>query len=92
MNRFALRTAVAVISALLALAGFSRPALAAGLDCDELIDKISKRLDSKRVTDYQLKAVPVEEKAPGKEVGRCERGSRKVMLERGKASEKSDAE
>ncbi|MBK7898682.1 MAG: DUF1161 domain-containing protein [Azonexus sp.] len=77
---------------LLALAGFALPAPAAGLDCDELIDKISRRLESKHVTDYQLKAVPVEEKHPGKEVGRCERGSRKVMLERGKSDNKADAE
>ncbi|HMW78301.1 MAG: DUF1161 domain-containing protein [Betaproteobacteria bacterium] len=78
--------------ALLALAGCALPALAAGLDCDELIDKISRRLESKHVTDYQLKAVPVEEKHPGKEVGRCERGSKKVMLERGKSEGKADAE
>ena len=44
---------------------------------DELIDKISRRLESKHVTDYQLKAVPVEEKHPGKEVGRCEGARRR---------------
>jgi hypothetical protein len=77
---------------LLALAGVTLPAPAAGLDCDELIDKISRRLESKHVTDYQLKAVPVEERHAGKEVGRCERGSKKVMLERGKSENKVDAE
>lgn len=82
-----------VLACGLALAAlFATPASAAVLDCDELLDKIAKRLESKKITDYQLKAVPVAEKHPGKEVGRCQRGSMKVMLERGKPAEHAAGE
>lgn len=74
------------------LAGGAVPVSAGILDCDQLIDKISKRLESKHITDYALTAVPVGESHPGKEVGRCEKSSKKVMLERGKTAEKSSAE
>lgn len=66
----------------LALALSTIPATAAVLDCDELIETIAKRLDSKHVSDYELSAVPVKESHAGKEVGRCEKGAKKVMLER----------
>lgn len=76
----------------LCLAWGAMPASAKILDCDELIDKVAKRLESKHITDYALTAVPVGENHPGKEVGRCENGARKVMLERGKAAEKANQE
>ena len=60
------------------------PAVATALDCDELVEKITQRLESKKITDYQLKAVPVDETHPGKEVGRCQGGTMKVMYLRGK--------
>lgn len=60
------------------------PAAAAVLDCDELVEKITQRLESKHITDYQLKTVPVEENHPGREVGRCQGGTMKVMYLRGK--------
>lgn len=62
---------------------FAFPASAAILDCDELVEKITQRLESKKIADYQLKVVPVNESHPGKEVGRCQGGSMKIMLERG---------
>ena len=63
------------------------PASAAVLNCDELVEKITQRLESKHITDYQLKTVPVEENHPGKEVGRCQGGAMKVMYLRGKPEE-----
>lgn len=81
-----------VISALL-LALASLPATAALLDCDELIEKVSKRLESKGIKDYQLSAVPVKEQHAGREVGTCQGGTMKVMYERNKpAEEKADKE
>lgn len=77
---------------MLGLAVATLPASAKVLDCDELIEKIAKRLDGKKVTDYGLTAVPVAEMHPGKEVGRCQRGAMKVMLERGKETNKGDKE
>lgn len=77
---------------MLGLAVAALPASAQVLDCDVLIEKIAKRLDGKKVTDYGLTAVPVAENHPGKEVGRCNRGSMKVMLERGKEAGKADKE
>jgi hypothetical protein len=67
-------------------------ASAAILDCDDLIEKIAARLESKGITDYQLKAVPIAETHPGKKVGTCNQGSMKVLLQRGKTDEKSDAD
>ena len=77
---------------MLGLAVAALPASAEVLDCDILIEKIAKRLEGKKISDYELTAVPVAEKHPGKEVGRCQRGSMKVMLERGKGTGKADKE
>ncbi len=63
------------------------PASAAVLNCDELVEKITQRLESKHITDYQLKTVPVDENHPGREVGRCQGGTMKVMYLRGKPEE-----
>ena len=79
-----------ILAAMLALSSLS--ASAALLDCDELIEKISKRLESKGISDYQLSAVPVKEAHAGKEVGTCQGGSMKVMLVRGKPAEDAGKE
>lgn len=66
---------------------FSLPASAALLDCQPLAEKITKRLESKRIKDFELKVVPAGDKQTGKEVGRCQGGTMKVMLLRGKTTE-----
>jgi hypothetical protein len=79
-----------LVSLMLALSSLT--CSAAILSCDELIDKVSKRLESKGISDYQLTAVAIKEDHPGKEVGTCQGGTQKVMYERGKAAEKKDKE
>lgn len=64
------------------------PAAAKGvLNCDDLVDKLTKRLESKKVQDFVLKVVPAKEKHAGKVLGRCERGTMKVVRLSGKAAE-----
>jgi hypothetical protein len=74
----------------LVLPGFN--ASAAVLDCDDLIEKIAARLESKGIADFDLKAVPIAETHPGKKVGTCNQGSMKVLLQRGKSSEQAAAD
>ena len=82
--RISLAAALGILAAL--------PASAELLKCEALTEKITQRLESKQIKDYELKVVAAGDKQAGKEVGRCQGGSMKVMLLRGKAAEKSAAQ
>jgi hypothetical protein len=47
--------------------------------CDELKAEIAKKLDANNVKSYSLDIVPKDQDAPGKVVGTCEAGSKKIM-------------
>ncbi len=58
----------------------SSPALAAK-SCDELKAQIATGLDARHIEGYSLEIVPADKAAsePGKVVGSCERGSKKII-------------
>ena len=76
---------VRILSAVSILAAASAPAAAAVKNCEDLKTQIEERLKSKKVATYTLEVVDAgkkaegEEKAGGKVVGTCERGTKKIV-------------
>lgn len=50
--------------------------------CDELKSEIAAKLDAKGVKAYALDTLPVDAAGDGKEVGRCEGGTKKIVYTR----------
>ncbi len=51
--------------------------------CEELKGEIASHLDAKGVKSYTLEIVPKDDKdTPGKVVGSCEGGTKKIMYQR----------
>ncbi len=58
--------------------------------CEELKTEIAAKLDAKGVKNYTLDIVAKDAEAPGKAVGTCEGGTKKIMYSRGEATAKSE--
>jgi Protein of unknown function (DUF1161) len=54
-------------------------ATAQGLDCETLRGQIDSKISAGGVSRYSLTVVDSAASAPGREVGRCQRGSKKIM-------------
>src|SRR5215475_4009873 len=54
--------------------------------CEELKTEIAAKLDAKGVKGYTLDIVAKDADAPGKTVGTCEAGSKKIMYSKGEAA------
>jgi len=54
--------------------------------CEELKSEIATKLDAKGVKNYTLDIVAKDADAPGKSVGTCEGGSKKIMYSKGEAA------
>ena len=48
------------------------------LTCDELKSEIARKIESAGVSQYSLVVTPSEASAPGKQVGTCENGTKKI--------------
>ncbi len=51
--------------------------------CEELKEEIAAKIDAKGVPSYSLKVVPIDADEPGREVGTCDGGTKKIMYVRG---------
>lgn len=71
-----------VLAATLALAAM--PALA-GKSCEELKTEIAQKIQGKGVKAFTLDVVGKDEEKPGKVVGTCEGGAKKIVYQRGAA-------
>jgi hypothetical protein len=58
--------------------------------CEELKTEIAAKLDAKGVKNYTLDIVGKDADAPGKAVGTCEGGAKKIMYSKGEAPMKSE--
>ena len=58
--------------------------------CEELKTEIAAKLDAKGVKGYTLDIVAKDADAPGKAVGTCEGGTKKVIYSKGEAAAKSE--
>ncbi len=67
--------------ALLVVAG----AVQAQGNCEPIRAGIEARIQAAGVTDFSVVTLDAAASAPGREVGRCERGSRKILYQRGEA-------
>jgi len=56
--------------------------------CEELKTEIAAKLDAKGVKGYTLEIVAKDADAPGKSVGTCEGGTKKIMYSKGEAAAK----
>ena len=65
---------------LLALAGHAQAAIR---PCEELKEEIAAKIDAKGVPSYSLKIVPIDADEPGRQVGTCDGGTKKIMYVRG---------
>lgn len=65
---------------LLALAGHAQTAIR---PCEELKEEIAAKIDAKGVPSYSLKIVPIDADEPGRQVGTCDGGTKKIMYVRG---------
>ena len=54
-------------------------ATAKGLDCETLRGQIDSKISAGGVSRYSLTVVDSAASAPGREVGRCQRGGKKIM-------------
>jgi hypothetical protein len=54
--------------------------------CEELKTEIAAKLDAKGVKNYTLDIVAKDADAPGKSVGTCEGGSKKIMYSKSEAT------
>jgi hypothetical protein len=54
--------------------------------CEELKTEIAAKLDAKGVKGYTLEIVAKDADAPGKSVGTCEGGTKKIMYSKGDAA------
>jgi len=54
--------------------------------CEELKTEIAAKLDAKGVKGYTLEIVAKDADAPGKAVGTCEGGTKKIMYSKSEAS------
>lgn len=64
------------------LATASAPARAAPQDCEALKARIAAKVEGKGVKHYELTIIDKKDKLPGRLVGRCELGSRKIIYRR----------
>lgn len=78
MRGSAVRVRAAVLAAVAAVAAASLPA-AAQLSCDALKGQIDARVRASGITRFTLTVVDAAASAPGKVVGSCERGARKIV-------------
>ncbi|HEY8354807.1 MAG TPA: DUF1161 domain-containing protein [Methylophilaceae bacterium] len=51
--------------------------------CEELKEEIAAKIESKGVQSYTLKVVPIDADEPGRQVGTCDGGTKKIMYVRG---------
>jgi hypothetical protein len=54
------------------------PAFAAK-SCDELVSEIAAKLEANQVKKYSLEIVPAGQEVPGKVVGTCDGGAKKIV-------------
>ena len=66
------------LSFVLALLGVAWPAWAS--NCDEIQAGIAERVRAGGIERFTLSAVDMEADAPGRAVGRCDQGRKKIML------------
>lgn len=67
-----------VVAALALLAAVA-PAVAAGIDCEALRTQIDATIRARGVAAFTLTIVDAAAQAPGRVVGTCERGTRKIV-------------
>lgn len=79
-TRAVIRRCAGATLALLATAG---PVAAAGLDCEALRTEIDAGIRTRGVAAFSLTIVDASASAPGRTVGTCERGARKIVYARG---------
>jgi len=60
--------------------------------CEELKTEIAAKLDAKGVKGYTLDIVAKDVDAPGKPVGTCEGGTKKIMYSKGEAAKPASKE
>lgn len=73
---------IAVLAAVAALA--ATPAFA-GKSCEDLKNEIAQKIQGKGVKAFTLDVVGKAEEKPGKVVGTCEGGAKKLVYQRGAA-------
>ncbi|MCW5660209.1 MAG: DUF1161 domain-containing protein [Burkholderiaceae bacterium] len=56
---------------------------AASATCDELVAAIDARIRANGATGFTVAAVDLAASAPGRQVGTCDAGRKKIMYERG---------
>lgn len=89
------KLAALLIACASAFAQTSDPASAAAAarkSCDDLKAEISKKLDAKGVTAYNLDAVDKGKEGDGKVVGTCDGGTKSLVYTRGAAAPSKAAE
>jgi hypothetical protein len=70
---------MAGIAVVLLAAPAAGQTMSMGLSCDELRAQVEARIRAAGVTQFSVTAVDAAASAPGREVGRCERGARKLL-------------
>lgn len=75
-TRAVIRRCAGATLALLATVG---PVAAAGLDCEALRTEIDAGIRARGVAAFSLTIVDASASAPGRTVGTCERGARKIV-------------
>lgn len=75
--------AALALQALVALVAPAAPATAAGVDCEALRAQIEATIRARGVAAFTLTIVEAAAQAPGREVGTCERGTRKIVYAQG---------
>lgn len=81
-TRAVIRRCAGATLALLATVG---PVAAAGLDCEALRTEIDAGIRARGVAAFSLTIVDASASAPGRTVGTCERGARKIVYGPGAA-------
>lgn len=71
------------IAILLTLALTTAPAFAAKLSCQKLKEQIAAKIEAHGVKKFYLEVVPKDASAPGKVVGTCDGGAKKIVYRRG---------
>ncbi|PKO51994.1 MAG: hypothetical protein CVU26_07470 [Betaproteobacteria bacterium HGW-Betaproteobacteria-2] len=68
---------------ILSMLAFCASAQAAIKPCEELKEEIAAKIDAKGVPSYSLKVVPIDADEPGRQVGTCDGGTKKIIYVRG---------
>jgi len=68
--------------ALLAVAGLVAVPAFAGTPCEDVKAKIEAKLEQKGVKSYSLDVVDAKEEKPGRVVGQCDGGKKKIVYNR----------